>query len=221
MKKIVLAFSLICLFVVSKGVAQVGGGADDDGVFVVDSIPLDNDTLILYSDRSWEYLSNIRFDGILFPELHDLVSDSNTYGLKLDWDTKRVYSRENDLTKLKDSIWICLGIKNDSSFCMPFEGLMTSKFGYRRSRFHKGVDIDLHTGDPVKCAFDGKVRYAGKANGYGNLVVIRHFNGLETYYGHLDKINVMSNDEIKAGDVLGLGGNTGKSTGSHLHFEVR
>ena len=83
------------------------------------------------------------------------------------------------------------------------------------------MDIRLHVGDPVYAAFGGVVRLATRMGGYGNCIVIRHPNGLETLYGHLSKINVKSNQPVAAGDVIGLGGNTGNSTGPHLHFECR
>ncbi|MGY8988335.1 MAG: M23 family metallopeptidase, partial [Flavobacteriales bacterium] len=95
--------------------------------------------------------------------------------------------------------------------------------GWRGKVFHKGLDIDLRKGDMVKAAFDGKVRYSKFNNGgYGNLIIIRHLNGLETYYSHLTKINVKPNQIVKAGDCIGTGGNTGaRWTGDHLHFEMR
>jgi murein DD-endopeptidase MepM/ murein hydrolase activator NlpD len=101
------------------------------------------------------------------------------------------------------------------------QGPVTSKFGYRWGRSHMGVDIDLNTGDPVYSAFDGIVRLSGWNGGFGNCIVVRHFNGLETVYGHLSKAEVSSNTYVKAGDMIGLGGSTGHSTGSHLHFETR
>ncbi len=103
----------------------------------------------------------------------------------------------------------------------PFAGRVTSKFGKRRRRMHYGIDIDLETGDQVHAAFEGMVRYAKYNPSYGNLVVVRHPNGLETYYAHLSQINVSAGDYIQAGQVVGLGGNTGRSYGAHLHFEVR
>lgn len=103
----------------------------------------------------------------------------------------------------------------------PFSGRVTSKFGKRRRRMHYGIDIDLETGDKVHAAFEGMVRYAKYNPSYGNLVVVRHPNGLETYYAHLSQINVSAGDYIQAGQVVGLGGNTGRSYGAHLHFEVR
>lgn len=99
---------------------------------------------------------------------------------------------------------------------------LTSKFGPRWGRQHQGLDVKVYIGDTIRAAFDGKVRvtkYDG--GGYGYHVVIRHPNGLETLYGHLSKIIAKENMVVHAGDVIGLGGNTGRSTGSHLHFETR
>ena len=103
----------------------------------------------------------------------------------------------------------------------PFHGRATSKFGFRKYRYHLGVDIDLETGDSVVSCFDGKVRIAQYSKTYGNVVVVRHENGLETYYAHLSKLEVKVGQDVKAGELLGLGGNTGHSHGSHLHFETR
>lgn len=110
-------------------------------------------------------------------------------------------------------------------FCMPTKSrLVTSGFGYRPAfrRKHKGLDIKVYTGDTIVAAFDGKVRIVDyEAAGYGYYVVIRHKNGLETFYAHLSKQLVSIGEVVKAGQVIGLGGNTGLSSGSHLHFETR
>ena len=101
---------------------------------------------------------------------------------------------------------------------------ITSHFGYRPTfhRMHKGLDIKVYTGDTIVSAFDGKVRMVGyEATGYGHYVVIRHRNGLETIYGHLSKSIAQEGEFVKAGQTIGLGGNTGRSFGSHLHFETR
>ena len=106
----------------------------------------------------------------------------------------------------------------------PANYRITSNYGYRHRRMHRGVDLGYPEGTPVAAAWDGIVRISkGTANtgGYGNLVVIRHDNGLETYYGHLSRRLVNPGQMVKAGDIIGLGGNTGRSYGSHLHFEVR
>lgn len=124
------------------------------------------------------------------------------------------------MDSLPDELTIRL-IKGDEKFCFPMKNVVTSRYGWRWNRAHRGVDIRLNTGDPVCCAFNGVVRIARPMGGYGNLVVVRHYNGLETVYGHLSKINVKPLQVVRAGQVLGLGGSTGHSTGPHLHFEVR
>jgi murein DD-endopeptidase MepM/ murein hydrolase activator NlpD len=98
---------------------------------------------------------------------------------------------------------------------------LSSHFGWRRGRWHKGTDLALDTGDKVYSAFDGIVRISGTFNGYGRTVLVRHYNGLETLYGHLSKIAFEANTLVKAGDVIGLGGSTGRSSGPHLHYETR
>mgnify|MGYP000635293373 FL=1 len=108
-------------------------------------------------------------------------------------------------------------------FCMPTTSrVITSNFGSRWGGQHKGLDIKVYIGDTIRSAFSGKVRIVRyEGGGYGKYIVIRHNNGLETIYGHLSKQLVKENQEVRAGDVIGLGGNTGRSTGSHLHFETR
>ena len=121
-------------------------------------------------------------------------------------------------TELPDSFLI-----NLKHFCMPTTSkVVTSNFGRRWGRMHKGIDVKVYIGDTIRAAFSGKVRSVSYyARGYGNYVVIRHYNGLETIYGHMSKHLVEENQVVKAGDPIGLGGNTGRSTGSHLHFETR
>ena len=131
-----------------------------------------------------------------------------------DWNNKYAHRA----TELPDSFTI-----NLRHFCMPTTSkIITSNFGSRWGRMHKGLDIKVYIGDTIRAAFDGKVRIVRyEANGYGNYVVIRHNNGLETIYGHMSKHLVGENEQVRAGDPIGLGGNTGRSTGSHLHFETR
>ena len=138
------------------------------------------------------------------------------------WNTSDVKYREEDIKPIGDSIEIVLqDTLNLMYFVRPVPGNITSHYGYRRYRFHSGTDIDLITGDSVRAAFDGMVRFTNYEGGYGNVVVLRHGNGLETFYAHLSKILVDSNTLVKAGEIIGLGGNTGRSSGSHLHFEVQ
>lgn len=108
-------------------------------------------------------------------------------------------------------------------FCMPTTHTrITSRFGPRHRRMHYGLDVKVYTGDTIRAAFGGRVRMARyQRRGYGHYIVIRHDNGLETIYGHLSRRIAKQDEYVKAGDVIGLGGNTGRSTGSHLHFECR
>lgn len=111
---------------------------------------------------------------------------------------------------------------NLTNFTMPTMGYVTSNFGPRRRRMHYGIDLKVQTGDTIYAAFDGKVRVKQyERRGYGYYLTVRHTNGLETVYGHLSEFLVSENDVVKSGDPIALGGNTGRSTGSHLHFEIR
>lgn len=125
-----------------------------------------------------------------------------------------------DIKDLQDdiSIWV---VDSLSEYHCPYQTKVYSPFGYRHGRRHQGVDLPLKTGTPVAAAFSGKVRMSKYYKGYGNLVVIRHESGLETFYGHLSKRLVETGDWVTAGQTVGLGGSTGRSTGAHLHFETR
>lgn len=111
-----------------------------------------------------------------------------------------------------------------SEYFHPITGRVTSNYGYRPrfGRIHKGIDLKLNVGDTVRAAFSGKVRLTRfQRGGYGYYVVIRHDNGMETVYGHLSRFLVKPDQWVKAGEPIALGGNTGRSTGPHLHFETR
>lgn len=111
-----------------------------------------------------------------------------------------------------------------TGYRMPVPGAVTSNYGFRPKfgRMHKGVDLGLRSNDTVRAAFDGKVRLTNyEPKGYGNYIILRHPNQLETVYGHLNKVLVKPDQVVKAGDPIGLGGSTGRSTGPHLHFETR
>lgn len=132
------------------------------------------------------------------------------------WSDTKINPYQVNLVDMKDTITIDL-----STFCPPVVSHVTSDFGFRKWRHHYGIDLKVNRGDTVRCAFDGIVRITKRARDYGYYVVVRHFNGLETLYAHLSKIIVNPGDSLKSGIPLGLGGNTGRSTGPHLHFETR
>lgn len=133
------------------------------------------------------------------------------------WSSRGVNANRVDLARVPDSVYIdCAG------YIAPVMGSITSEFGPRKRRYHYGIDLRLSVGDPVGSAFDGKVRVTKyDRGGYGSYVVIRHNNGLETVYGHLSEIKVFEGQNVRAGQCIGLGGSTGRSTGPHLHFETR
>lgn len=171
-------------------------------------------------DLASEKLLEAEYDELL--SLEELMYPAaDLYGNN--WDTRWVDPFRSDKQNLHfpDSCAI-----DCSSFVYPIAidsiARITSKYGPRRRRMHKGIDLKVLKGDTIRAAFDGKVRirnYEGR--GYGYYIVIRHPNGLETVYGHLSKQLVNVNDIVRAGQPIGLGGNTGRSTGSHLHFETR
>lgn len=133
------------------------------------------------------------------------------------WTSERLNPYKMPIDSLSDSVRI-----NLSNFHIPVKGAITSEFGPRRYRFHFGIDLRLNIGDSVLAAFSGKIRIIDyESHGYGHYVVIRHNNGLETVYGHLSQVIVELNQTVKAGQLIALGGNTGHSTGPHLHFETR
>jgi len=137
-----------------------------------------------------------------------------------DWITDDIHQKKFNFGNIQDTVIIVLNDSNDH-YTPPVKGNITSKFGKRRWRYHYGTDIDLHTGDTVRSAFNGRVRISTYSKSYGHVVVVRHNNGLETLYAHLSKRLVKVDSVLSSGTVLGLGGNTGHSYGSHLHFEVR
>jgi len=139
------------------------------------------------------------------------------YSLYPTWDNTRVHAFGKDVV-VPDTFRIDM-----TGFAMPTTNTkITSKFGPRRRRMHNGIDVKVYIGDTIRAAFGGKVRMVKyERRGYGKYVVIRHDNGLETIYGHLSKQMVKEDQYVEAGEVIGLGGNTGRSTGSHLHFETR
>ena len=153
----------------------------------------------------------------LIRQIHKEMAAYPAYSLYPDWNNERVHAYGKTVV-IPDSFRIDM-----TGFCMPTSNTkITSKFGPRRRRMHNGLDVKVYIGDTIRAAFSGKVRMVKyERRGYGQYVVIRHENGLETVYGHLSKQLVKEDQYVEAGEVIGLGGNTGRSTGSHLHFETR
>ena len=158
-----------------------------------------------------EFSELVSRENLMFPA--DELYNSN-------WDTINVNPFVKSTIEFPDTYTI-----NCSSFIMPInndEIKITSKYGPRRRRMHRGTDLKVQIGDTIFSSFDGKVRIKSyERRGYGYYLVLRHPNGLETVYGHLSKYLVKENQIVRAGEAIALGGNTGRSTGSHLHFETR
>jgi murein DD-endopeptidase MepM/ murein hydrolase activator NlpD len=183
-------------------------------VYMVDSI-LDLDTIsqtaiemLNHYSAELEKMKTNKLNFLPASDLYDTFDEENLFTLATD----------ECLPDLKSLV-----VQSDSLgvYTPPICGIVTSNYGWRDKRMHKGIDIDLNKGDKVLAAFDGKVRIARRNNGFGNVVIVRHYNGLETVYAHLSKIKVKQGDVVTSGQVLGLGGATGHATGTHLHFEVR
>ena len=161
-------------------------------------------------DRKMKAVDTVALRSIIERELGGSLSAQ----LYSEWSNKYAHRA----TQLPDSFRIDL-----RGFAMPTSSrVITSQFGRRWGRMHKGLDVKVYIGDTIRAAFSGKVRVKRyEARGYGKFLVIRHPNGLETIYGHMSDWLVDENETVKAGQPIGLGGNTGRSTGSHLHFETR
>lgn len=189
----------------------------------IDTLETPEGKMFIYANRTWEYEHDRDFDGVLCPGIDEAVASDSTMQFEQYWKTDvTITCTTNEVENMGDTLWLCTIDTVHTGYAIPFNGRVTSRFGYRKGRNHNGIDIDLETGDTIVSAFDGKVRYAQRhEKGFGNLVIVRHYNGLETYYAHCEKLLVAPNQEVKAGEPIALGGNTGRSTGDHLHFEVR
>lgn len=184
------------------------------------SIPMPFDTLntddkfmkvILFDNGSWMYYD------IPKPDLPDFISNDH-------WMTDQVHAYiDINIKDLPEEIDLML-CDSLHGWCIPGVGPLVSPYKVRRGHNHQGVDLGIKFGNPIYAAFDGIVRVAlppKLTGGYGNVVVLRHANGLETYYGHLTQFIVEAGDLVKAGEIIGYCGSTGRSTGPHLHFETR
>ena len=167
--------------------------------------------VVLFNDNTWTYIDLDR------PAISDDDFADN-------WDIESIHiCKDIPVSSLPEEVDLLLA-DSTHGWCAPITGRISSGFKFRKTRNHNGTDIVLNVGDTIRAAFDGKVRVVrtvGNAGGYGNLMVVRHPNGLETYYAHLSGFIANENELVKAGEPIALGGNTGRSTGPHLHFEVR
>lgn len=167
--------------------------------------------------------SLMRFIGSTTRDFDDGVEDEEDILRAATPLVSSIHRKKTDFTNLNHAINLPLtNYKAKKYYAFPCEGVrLTSHFGPRRTRWHYGTDLGIRIGEPVKSMFDGTVRVARWSNGYGNLIVVEHDNKLETYYGHLSKIASYEGQLVKAGEVIGYSGNTGRSTGPHLHLEIR
>lgn len=206
---ITTACVLACLSVQARYVPPI----ENLPAVAVDTVETDDpDTkLILFSNNTWQYYR---------PELADKLKDEAVY--HDNWDTTSMFAyKEIKVADLPEIIELNL-IKDLSEYHAPVVGKVYSKYSWRSGRMHKGVDVPLKVGTPIYATFDGRVRMATyTTSGYGFFIILRHGNGLETWHGHMCRLNVKAGDYVKAGQVIGYGGNTGRSTGPHLHYEMR
>lgn len=186
----------------------VGGGYEDnlhEKNFEEKSLSLDiNDVLRATND----------------PNKEDSLALIPSFNIYDNWNTKKIHAYSEDLTDMEGTVQLKLA-ESSHDYCHPIKGEVTSNFGYREGKYHYGIDLRLKVGAPVFSAFDGVVRISQYSPSYGHVMVVRHENGLETLYAHLSKRLYSPGQRVKAGQKIGLGGNTGRSTGPHLHFECR
>ena len=177
----------------------------------IDTIDTTNPAMkiIIYADKSWDYWK----DGSVAASNPCFTEYWNNF-------SGNPYQKDFSSLPLKTVIWL---VDSVGHYHYPDAAptQISSRFGRRHGRYHRGIDLRSPIGTDVHATFDGKVRVSKWMRGYGNLVVLRHENGLETFYAHLSKRLVEENDWVTAGDVIALSGNTGRSSGPHLHYEVR
>lgn len=191
---------------------KIASCIEPDSLAVLDTLPSGDDAVhvILFSNNTWRYVRN-----------REIEKDSTIF--ERYWDTEKLFPyKDVDYNSLPRTVLIQL-IDSMNGYHTPYKPApVRSRYGPRRGRAHQGVDLALKAGEPIYATFSGRVRISQyNRGGYGNLVIIRHDNGLETYYGHLSERMVEPNQWVEAGQVIGLGGSTGRSTGPHLHFETR
>ncbi len=215
--KIALLF-LVTIIFSCRIYSQITQLEDSNIVFesTNDSIDLTNIQLYFVDSLGYYFFSDLPDSIINISDELELIG----FNMYSEWDSTQIHYPKYDFSNKIDTTFLLLTNQN-FEYVHPFKGIVTSNFGWRKRRFHYGIDINLNTGDTVVNAFHGIVRITKRSKSYGNVVVVRHDNGLETLYAHLKSIFISSGDTIDAGVPIGLGGNTGRSRGSHLHYEIR
>lgn len=213
---------LLTIFAICAGIATAVANPLDSlaikpieklqSAIVVDTLPTADKHLaiVLFNDNSWRYIRTA-----------EIEPDSTAFTRY--WSTEKIspYRDSVALSSIPSAVPITL-VDSLRAYRYPIKGRITSRYGVRRRVNHNGIDIAVKVGDTICSAFDGKVRFSkATETGYGTLVIVRHDNGIETYHGHLSKRLVEAGDRVVAGQPIALGGNSGRSTGPHLHFECR
>lgn len=177
---------------------------------VIDTLPtaVPGVNVLLYNDNTWH-----------FSKSNEYIADSEVF--REAWNETSTNPYQVALDSLPETWAVWLVDSLSEYHCPTTATRITSKFGMRHGRRHQGIDIGLPVGSPLYAVFDGKVRVATTMHGYGKVMILRHNNGLETVYGHMSAFDLKPGDIVHAGDVIGKSGNTGRSTGPHLHFETR
>lgn len=165
--------------------------------------------VVLFEDNTWKYIKSPGFA-------------PSTADFKMYWHPELINPYKFKYDDL-DEFWTLVLVDTVANFHSPYKGKLQKreKFGVYRNRRHLGVDIPLKEGEPVMAVFEGQVRTSKSFDGYGELVVIRHESGIETFYAHLSKRMVAVGDWVKAGGLIGFSGSTGTVAEPHLHFEAR
>ncbi len=204
-----------------------------DSLFSLEFPPIEliNDVNLYYSMKSPAMLDTTP---ALLLARHNFIEPDNTrypanviYG---HWNSAVPFDYPKTISDQDSSVTLLLS--DSSSFCgyhhpirkkekWKYHAIVTSPYGWREGRMHKGVDLELHHRDPVYSSFSGMVRMSRYYGAFGYMIIVRHFNGLESLYAHLSRLKVKPGDIVEAGQIIGLGGSTGHSTGTHLHYELR
>lgn len=196
--------------VVHRNAIQPVKSISESRANVIDTLPtaVPGVNVLLYNDNTWH-----------FSKSDDYIANHEVF--EEAWNNTATNPYQIQLDSIPETWAVWLVDSLSEYHCPTTATRVTSKFGPRHGRRHQGIDIGLPTGSPLYAVFDGKVRVATTMHGYGKIMILRHNNGLETFYGHMSSFNLKPGDVVHAGDIIGKSGNTGRSTGPHLHFEVR